>query len=200
MTARAVVLDAMGVVYRSGDDVAELLVPFVERQGSRASPTEVATLYEKASLGRLDPDALWRALGLDPGVEDDYLGGHELSEGLPEFLDFARGAGIDLWCLSNDVSRWSAKLRQRFALDGDFVEFVVSSDIGCRKPSTEAYACLLDRVGRMPALFVDDRARNVRVARSMGMRAVCFGTGCGDRGGVADFAALSSLIARRMER
>ncbi len=50
-SARVIVLDAMGVIYRARDDVAELLVPFVERHGSRASADHVAALYEKASLG-----------------------------------------------------------------------------------------------------------------------------------------------------
>ncbi len=193
-SARVIVLDAMGVIYRARDDVAELLVPFVERHGSWVGANDVAALYEKASLGHRDADAFWRALDLDPSVEDDYLAGHDLSEGLLAFLEVARSSGIDVWCLSNDISRWSVKLRERFALDGLFADFVISGDIGCRKPSEQAYHCLLDRIGGAPELFVDDRARNVSVARSMGIPSACFGTGCHERGGVKDFAALSALI------
>ena len=185
----------MGVIYRARDDVAELLVPFVERHGSRASAGDVAELYEKASLGYLDADAFWRALELDPSVEDDYLDGHDLSEGLLAFLESARSSGIDVWCLSNDVSRWSVKLRERFALDGFFAEFVISADIGYRKPSEQAFRCLLDRIGGAPEFFVDDRPRNVSVARSMGIPSVRFRTGCHEPGAVEDFAALSALIA-----
>ena len=192
---RVIVLDAMGVMYRAQDDVAELLVPFVERQGSRAGAREVAALYEQASLGHLEADAFWRALDLDPSVEDDYLAGHDLNKGLLPFLESARGSGIDIWCLSNDVSRWSVKLRERFALDDFFVDFVISGDIGHRKPSKQAYRCLLDRIGAVPDLFVDDRPSNVRVACSMGIPSVCFGTGCDECGGVGDFAALLALIA-----
>ena len=187
--ARVIVLDAMGVIFRTQDDVAELLVPFVEQQGSRAGASEVAALYEQASLGHLEADAFWRALGLDPSVEEDYLAGHDLNEGLHLFLELAQGAGIDLWCLSNDVSRWSVKLRERFALDEFLVDFVISGDIGHRKPSEEAYRCLLDRIGAVPELFVDDRPRNVSMAQSMGIPSVCFGTGCAE-----NFAALWSLI------
>ena len=186
---RVIVLDAMGVIYRAQDDVAELLVPFVEQQGSRAGASEVAALYEQASLGHVEADAFWRALGLDPRVEDHYLAGHGLNDGVSAFLELAHGSGIDVWCLSNDVSRWSIKLRERFGLDAFFVDFVVSGDIGHRKPSAEAYRCLLDRIGSIPELFVDDRPDNVSVARSLGIPSVCFGTG-----GAADFAALSSLI------
>ena len=188
--ARVIVLDAMGVIYRARDDVAELLVPFVEQKGAPATAREVAALYEQASLGHLDADAFWRALGLDPSLEDDYLAGHGLNDGLLPFLESARGSGIDVWCLSNDVSRWSVKLRERFALDEFFVDFVISGDIGHRKPSKQAYRCLLDRTGAVPELFVDDRPGNVSMAQSMGIPSVCFGTGC-----AADFAALSALIA-----
>lgn len=186
---RAIVLDAMGVIYRARDDVEELLVPFVERHGSRAGAKDIDALYEKASLGHLDADAFWHALGLDPSLEDDYLAGHDLNPGLLAFLDSARNSGIEVWCLSNDVSRWSVKLRERFALEGLFADFVISGDIGYRKPSAEAYHRLLDRTGRVPELFVDDRPRNVRVARSLGIPSVCFGTGCAE-----NFAALSSLM------
>ena len=193
-STRIIVLDAMGVIYRARDDVAELLVPFVRRHGSRANANDVAALYEKASLGQLDADAFWRALELDPGIEDDYLAGHDLSEGLFAFLESARISGIDVWCLSNDVSRWSVKLRERFGLDGLFADFVISADIGFRKPSEQAFRCLLDRIGGAPELFVDDRPRNVSVARSMGIPSVRFGTGCHEPGAVEDFSALSALI------
>ena len=193
--ARVVVLDAMGVMYRAQDDVAELLVPFVEQQGSRAGAREVATLYERASLGHLEADAFWHALGLDPSAEGDYLAGHHLNDGLLPFLESVRRSDIDIWCLSNDVSRWSVKLRERFALDEFFAGFVISGDIGYRKPSKQAYRCLLDRIGAVPDLFVDDRPSNVSVAQSMGIPSVCFGMGCDECGGVEDFAALSALIA-----
>jgi len=193
--ARVIVLDAMGVIFRARDDVAELLVPFVEQQGSRAGAREVATFYEQASLGDLEADAFWHAVGLDPGVEDDYLVGHDLNDGLLPFLESARGSGLDVWCLSNDVSRWSVKLRERFALDELFAGFVISGDIGHRKPSEEAYRCLLDSIGAVPELFVDDRPCNVSMAQSMGITSVCFGTGCHERDCVKDFETLSSLIA-----
>lgn len=154
----------------------------------------MATLYEKASLGELDADGFWLALGLDPAVEDDYLARHQLSEGVLAFLDFAGGAGIDVWCLSNDVLRWSAKLRRRFALDRLFAGFVISSDIGHRKPAEQAYRCLLDRIGTTPELFVDDRPPNVNAARLLGIPSVCFGAHCTKPGGVRDFAALTALV------
>ena len=139
----------------------------------------------------MDADAFWRALGLHPGVEDDYLSAHRLTEGLLDFLALARDSDVDVWCLSNDVSRWSIKLRERFGLNDLFSGFVISGDIGYRKPSPSAYRCLLDRLDATPQLFVDDRPRNVAAARNLGIPAVCFGPGCDETDCVADFAELA---------
>ena len=190
MPRNVIVLDAMGVMYRAQDDVAELLVPFVQRHRPSVPAEDVAARYTEASLGQLDADGFWRSLGLDPSVEDDYLSLHRLTDGLLEFLALARNEGVEVWCLSNDVSRWSLKLRERFRLTGLFAGFVISGDIGHRKPSTEAYRCLLDRLGTTPQLFVDDRPRNITAAQALGIPAFRFGTGCDGPDIAADFTQL----------
>lgn len=196
MTAKqTIVLDAMGVIFRAQDDVTELLVPFVRDHGCSIGATDLSELYERASLGHLDVDDFWRALGLDPNIEDEYLAGHDLNDGALDFLHTARGYGWDVWCLSNDVSRWSIKLRERFVLDNYFVGFVISGDIGFRKPSKQAYRCLIEQIGYVPDLFVDDRARNVAAADSMGIRSVRFDSGTTKRGEVRDFKSLKDYIS-----
>ena len=59
MTGRhgVLLLDAMGVIYRIGDDVKEILIPFVRQKGGDVGAVENA--YIEASLGRLEPDAFW---------------------------------------------------------------------------------------------------------------------------------------------
>ena len=195
---RTIVLDAMGVIYRAQDDVGELLVPFIRSHGVSIDTGFLNTLYEKVSLGHLDVDEFWTELGLSPTVEDAYLAGHELNEGVLDFLKFARNAGIDVWCLSNDVSRWSSKLRQRFALEDLFVGFVISADIGFRKPSEEAYRCLISRMGFVPSLFVDDRAVNVSRARSVGIPSVRFDMSLNAKCDVGDFDALAAFVDKSL--
>ena len=191
---RTLVLDAMGVIFGAQDDVAELLVPFVKRHGSTINLGKLSDYYERASLGLLEVDDFWRSLGLDPGVEDEYLAEHELNDGVLDFLAFARNEAIDVWCLSNDVSRWSLKLRKRFALQDLFVDFVISGDIGFRKPSKQAYRYLIDQIGRVPDLFVDDRARNVAAAQCAGIRSVVFGSDDDEYNNVADFEQLMNVV------
>jgi putative hydrolase of the HAD superfamily len=173
---KALVLDAMGVIYRAADDVAELLVPFIGERGGTTDVRAIERAYHAASLGLLDPDRFWRDVGLDPVVENDYLERHVLTPGLDRLLDETRVSGIPLWCLSNDVARWSEKLRRRFGIESSFGGFVISSAIGARKPDAAAYHALLDRI-RVPAaqvLFVDDREANIAAARTLGIDARLF--------------------------
>jgi hypothetical protein len=85
--ADILILDAMGVLYEAGDDVAELLVPFVGRHGrTDLSAEAIDRDYVEASLGRMDTEAFWRRMGVDPSLEDAYLAGHRLIEGTLEAL------------------------------------------------------------------------------------------------------------------
>ena len=167
----------MGVIFRAGDDVAELLIPFVVRHGGCADTNAISAAYVDASLGRIDADAFWRRVGLDPSLEDAYLATHELMPGADAFIAAARRAELSVWCLSNDVGRWSAKLRTRFALDRAFAGVVVSSDVGFRKPDRAIFDALLARCGHRAneLLFVDDRPANVEAAASLGIPSSVFG-------------------------
>src|SRR4051812_34214960 len=88
---RAVLLDAMGVIYEIGDDVGQLLVPFARRQGCTLSEEAIAAAYISASLGKLSAAEFWSELGCrQPAaqLDADYLAGHSLTSGVEEFLRF----------------------------------------------------------------------------------------------------------------
>jgi len=169
-------LDAMGVIYAEPNDGANLLYPFIVEKGGCPDVEEILRLYSAASLGRMSSAEFWRGAGLDPALEDEYLKRHELSKGLNAFLDEMASRGIELWCLSNDVSEWSRKLREKFALGRYFRGFVISGDTGTRKPDPAIYHSLLEQAGCRPCdiVFVDDRLRNIEAAAALGMRAALF--------------------------
>jgi HAD superfamily hydrolase (TIGR01509 family) len=169
-------LDAMGVIYAEADDGPNLLYPFIVDKGGCSDVREVIRLYISASLGNISSASFWRSVGLDPVLEDEYLRQHRLTEGLQEFLDEATSRGMELWCLSNDVSEWSRKLREKFGLQRYFRGFVISGDVGAQKPDRAIYRTLLERSGRLPgeSIFVDDRLRNIEAAASLGMKAILF--------------------------
>ncbi|MEL6985424.1 MAG: hypothetical protein AAFO29_23540, partial [Actinomycetota bacterium] len=52
---RVVALDGPGVLYREGDDIRQLLIPFARERGSSASPEEIVDKARLLSLGRLTP-------------------------------------------------------------------------------------------------------------------------------------------------
>ena len=180
---RCVVLDAMGVLFQAADDVAELLIPFLAEAGGTDDADAIEAAYLEASLGMMDVDEFWQVVGLDPSIEDAYLSRHALVPGAEAFLQHARRKKIPVWCLSNDVGRWSRKLRTRFDIEGLFTGAVISSDVHARKPSREIYECLLVGSGFRPEelLFVDDRRKNVDAAIALGIAAVQFDAKTGFR-------------------
>jgi HAD superfamily hydrolase (TIGR01509 family) len=180
-----IVLDAMGVIFRAADDVAELLIPFIAETGGNVSTGIVESTYLDASLGLINVDEFWRKVGLDSSVEDKYLARHALTPGIESFLACAGEMSVPVWCLSNDVERWSVKLRIAFNLENSLAGAIISSAVGSRKPNPSIYQSLLEasRYRADQLLFIDDRAKNVEAARSMGIPSVLFGP-------ESDFASL----------
>jgi hypothetical protein len=73
---KVVALDGPGVLYREGDDIRQLLVPFARERGGSASTEDVVDKARLLSLGRLTPADFWRAIGVegDPNELDSaYL-------------------------------------------------------------------------------------------------------------------------------
>jgi HAD superfamily hydrolase (TIGR01509 family) len=169
-------LDAMGVIYAEANDGPNLLYPFIVEKGGTDNVREIIRLWSIASIGKISSAELWRAAGVDPALEDEYLQRYRLMNGLVEFLDAMRSRGLELWVLSNDVSEWSRKSRQRFGLEQYFKGFVISGEIGMRKPDPAIYLHLLEKSGAQPheVIFVDDRPRNIAAADALGMAAILF--------------------------
>jgi FMN phosphatase YigB (HAD superfamily) len=196
------VLDAMGVIFASADDVVELLQPFIANRGGQSNPELVSDRYIQASLGHMTPDEFWRSVGLEPSVEDEYLSLHRLSDGLLEFFEKRPESVANIWCLSNDVGQWSSKLRRKFRLNDFLAGAIISGDVGARKPDPTIYHTTLSRIG-VPGeqvVFVDDRPRNLTPAHELGIRTVQFGEAAlqasAPEFSVKSFAELSDLLTR----
>ena len=130
-----------------------------------------------ASLGRHTTTELWSLLGV-PGdaaeLDRSYTARFELSDGVYEFLDAMDQRGIGVACLTNDVAEWSALLRRRFELDARVHPWIVSGEVGVRKPAEPIFA-ELERALDVPlraCLLVDDRIDNLAAGRKLGMATV----------------------------
>jgi HAD superfamily hydrolase (TIGR01509 family) len=114
----------------------------------------------------------WTAAGTIGASDAEYCKSHRLAPGMLSLLARLRSAGVRLACLSNDVAEWSLLLREWFGLASYITDWVISGEIGVRKPSPAAYAALIERL-YLPAeriLFVDDRLENVVAARAAGLQ------------------------------
>jgi HAD superfamily hydrolase (TIGR01509 family) len=200
--AHVLVLDAMGVLYDHPDDVAELLIPYVRKLGCRMANYEIEGAYKECSLGRITSFEFWKMLGLSGKASDEtYCAQHRLTPKSSRVLEAAKIKGLKVCCLSNDVSEWSRILRSRLELDEQIIDWVISGDIGVRKPDTGIYRELLRRLD-VPAeqvVFVDDRVANLRAASDLGIKCVLYERGQDIANGgfyqsVKSMPALATLI------
>jgi putative hydrolase of the HAD superfamily len=166
----------MGVIFKSADDVAELLIPFIYEKTGDSDEEAIQSAYVEASLGNIAPDEFWAQVNVPPESENDYLSRHSLNPGVLELLAFAKENKVPVWCLSNDVGRWSNKLRRNLGIEEYLAGSVISSDVGMRKPDSKIYEILVDYSGYKTSdlLFVDDREKNVIAARDIGIETVLY--------------------------
>ena len=170
------VLDAMGVIFESADDVAELLIPFITENSGVSEEEVIQSAYIDASLGHISPDEFWSQVNMPFELENSYLSIHSLNPGVLELLTFAKESKVSVWCLSNDVGQWSSTLRNDLGVEDYLTGSVISSDVGVRKPDSKIYEIMIQRSGCKikDLLFVDDRENNVMAARDLGIETILF--------------------------
>jgi putative hydrolase of the HAD superfamily len=170
------VLDAMGVVFINEDDIEELLIPFLKREFNCLNVDKLRDLYyNRASLGKISSKEFFKQLNV-PDKKKEYL-----DECLEIDHDFLRVANelkekYDLVMFSNDVSEWSKYLRKKFELNRFFSKFMISGDVGLRKPDPRFYKKLLKEIGAFgeSCIFVDDSLRNLEPASKFKINTVHF--------------------------
>ncbi len=183
---RVVALDGMGVLYREGDDVRKLLVPFAREHGSTLPEEDIAAKARQLSLGRMTPADFWAVIGAQGDSNDldaAYLARHQLMPGVVRYLRKLRDSGIRAACITNDASAWAMKLRAGHSLEGLIDPWVVSGSVGVRKPDAPLFEVLRRVTGEAPSsiLIVDDDLANLDAAAKLGFGTAWFSAD-GDRG------------------
>ncbi len=193
MTARALLLDLGGTVFRSG---AEMLADLGE-----AYPVTRAVTARRGPLGP-EHDALWQAMLEETITERDYwarrsdevgaalgrdwpiqefmhtlwgLSGDLVRPQAAALVERARAAGHTVGALTNDLRAFHGDgAMARHPLLAGLDVLVDGSETGVLKPDPRAYAIAVEALG-VPAgeiVFVDDMPWNVAGARRAGMIAL----------------------------
>jgi HAD superfamily hydrolase (TIGR01509 family) len=182
MPYQAVALDAMGVIYTNGDDLRQLLIPYLRTKGCQRTDEELRLAYRACYREGASVETLWAATGLAQArerFEDAYLRLYELNSGVVAFLDEMRARRVPVYGVSNDIAEWSIKRRRLHALEDLFAGWIISSEVRAIKPDMKIFRQLLGHLKCPPAecVFVDDRVENLDGAKAVGLTStVLFGT------------------------
>lgn len=181
MKKKWIIFDVMGVIFKVGDDTNDLLVPYIQTIDANESSEKINEVYMEASLGKITSCEFWKQLNCATDSTYKEIEKKYLDECLTldeKFIEVASRLkeNYNLAILSNDISEWSAYLREKHGIN-ELVEFsVISGDVGYRKPSEEIYKLALEKVNVDPCdcVFVDDRDKNLKPALQLGMKVIQF--------------------------
>lgn len=173
---RYLALDAMGVVFINEDDIEELLIPFLKKRYDYLDVEKLRHLYyDQLSLGKISSKEFFTILNI-PNIEKEYLDTCLILD--PDFLSVAKDLceKYVLTMFSNDVSEWSLYLRRKYELDKYFSKYVISGDVGIRKPDLKIYQRLLEEldIQGKKCIFVDNSPKNLEPASKMDITTVHF--------------------------
>lgn len=169
----AIILDMYGVIVKqTGDD----FVPYVQQTFPNLTPEEICTPWFQADVGKLTSLEVWEALGFQGDVEKiekEYLDTIELQDGILAFLDAVKG-NYKLAIISNDSSRWSRYLREKFDLNKYFDVISISGDLKMQKPDEEIFLLTVEKLGVKveDCVYIDDREGNLEAAKKVGMKPI----------------------------
>ena len=155
---------------------AEGLPPDTVRDRFREDP-EARRLLAGLETGELAVAEFEPRFAALLGVESERLierlfGGMEPDEAMLDGVRGARRAGVRTGLLSNswgDATGYDPALLREL-----FDAWVISSEVGLRKPDPAIYALAAERLGLAPeaCVFVDDLPGNLKPARAIGMATV----------------------------
>ncbi len=194
---KAIILDMYGVIAKqTGDD----FVPYVQQTFPNLTREEIQTPWFQADEGILSSLDVWRILGFEGDleqVEKVYLDTIELMEGFHTFATKMR-EHYKLAIISNDSSRWSKYIREKFEINQYFDVISISGDLKMAKPNPDIFKLTMEKLGceASECVYVDDRRGNLNVARNLGMKTVLFGSRNTEYDGdvVNDFKELEHLL------
>jgi putative hydrolase of the HAD superfamily len=153
---------------------AERLAPDTVRDRLRNDP-DARDLLVRLETGALAPAEFESAFGAllevsHPRLLQRMFGGMEPDVAMIDGVRALRRPGLRIGLLSNSVGN----AYDPALLEELFDAWVISSEVGLRKPDPAIYELAAERLGLPPAacVFVDDLPGNLKPARALGMATV----------------------------
>lgn len=194
---KAIILDMYGVIIRqTGED----FVPYVQRTFPDLRQEDIYPTWFKADVSELTSLEVWESLGFKGDIEkieEEYLDTMEINNG---FLDFISSVSkhYKTAIISNDSSRWSKYLREKFDINKFFDVISISGDLRIQKPDERIFRLTIEQLGckAEDCYYVDDREDNLVAASKVGMNAVLFNSRNVPYEGsiVTDFIQLKNIL------
>ena len=174
---KLVVVGGTGVLWEGETGSEGPLVPFVRESGGLAGPEEIADRYRSASLGQVSTEEFWSSLGVlgDPDELDHlYLSQVKLRSDAVPFLNQMTTREIPVACMTNTVLSWVEHLQQNLGIEELIEHWVVSGEVGARKPSNAMFEALRRKTGVRFAnmLLIDSDLPTLDSGRGVGMSTV----------------------------
>ncbi len=170
---KAIVLDMYGVIVKqTGDD----FVPYVQQIFPNVSAEEIYSSWFKANIGEMTSLEVWKAIGFQGDlekIEEEYLDTIELSDGFIDFIEKVRNKYM-LAVISNDSSRWSKYLREKFNINKYFDVISISGDLKIKKPDERIFLLTIEKLGvnAEECIYIDDRRGYLEAAKKVGMNPI----------------------------
>lgn len=180
---QAILFDLGGVLLQMGD-----ITPRLQLSESIGIP--LSQMYElvfwspsaqSAVIGEKTIKQHWQwisqALNINPddipAMIEQFWSTDCLNEGLVLEIESLK-AKYKIGLLSNAYDNLRQVLHERFPIASLFDEMIISAEVGLAKPNPHIYRLALKRMDVQPAeaVFIDDRAENIDVARAEGMEAI----------------------------
>src|SRR5215467_1021193 len=138
-------------------------------------------------MGKLNGQTYWRQFATDTSIEltateierlieNDVLMWCTINEPMLQWAKSLAEAGLRIGILSNMGEDTLAYMRQEFSWLGDFDHHTWSCELGIAKPDPAIYTYTCEKLGVAPseALFLDDKAENIRAAEAVGLAGIQF--------------------------
>ena len=168
---KLIAFDLNGVLTANGHIIRDILSKMVGKEYPF-----VKQRYLLFSRNLISREAFWESLGISNermnDIEGEFL--HRLLPSVNSDFLIELKEKYKIAIVSNFPRVWFEKLLHNFRFDGLFDFEIVSGDVGVRKPDPFVYILLKHKSGFdfSEMLFVDDKKKNLKPAKMLGMGVV----------------------------